>query len=133
MSWMRHVLFVALMGLIVSPAAQADEMSTCALHERDAPRPRGYGTVLAIQDPAMARANIVFRQLQRGGSIDQRYLDDVRAVVRQDNGIIDRFDVLKGMTVRVGDRVKLQGSYRSTAFACSYIPQMVVPNDAPSA
>jgi hypothetical protein len=131
---MRHTLFVALIGLVVSPAAlaQTDAPAACALHEPDAPRAQGLGTILGIQDAADARANIPSREVQRGGAIDPRYLGDVRALVRQDDGIVDRFDVPKDMTVHVGDRVKLQGSYRSTAFPCSYIPHMVMPNDVPS-
>ena len=81
----------------------------------------------------MARANIPNREAQRGGAIDPRYLNDLRAAVRQDNGIVDNFDLPPGMTAHVGDRVKLQGSYRSTASACSYIPHMAIPDDAPAA
>ena len=132
---MRHSFFAVLLGLVTSPAAlaQTDTQAPCALREPAAPRPRGLGTILGIQDAAVARANIPRREAQRGGVIDSRYLDDLRAVVRQDNGIVDTFDVSRGMTVHAGDRVKLQGSYRSTAFACSYIPQMVIPNDVPAA
>ena len=134
---MRHSFFVIMIGLVVSPAALAQtEPQTrpaCALHEPGAPRPRGLGTIIGIQDAAVARAHIPLREAQRGGAIDPRYLDDLRAVVRQDNGIVDTFDVSAGMTVHVGDRVRLQGSYRSTASTCSYIPHMAIPNDAPAA
>ena len=134
---MRHSLFVVLIGLIVSPAALAQTetqaAATCALREPGGPRPRGLGTVIGIQDAAVARAHIPAREAQRGGAIDPRYLNDLRAVVKQDNGIIDTFDVPSGMAVHAGDRVKLQGSYRSAAFTCSYIPHMAIPNDAPAA
>ena len=134
---MRHSLSAVLIGLIVSPAALAQpETQTppaCALHEPDGPRPRGLGIIIGIQDAAVARAHIAAREAQRGGAIDPRYLNDLRAVVKQDNGIVDIFDVPSGMTVHAGDRVKLQGSYRSTAFTCSYIPHMAIPNDAPAA
>jgi hypothetical protein len=103
------------------------------LREPEAPRPSGLGTVIGLQDPAVARANIAAREAQRGGAIDPRYLDDLRAEVKQDNGIIDTFDVPSGMTVHAGDRVRLQGSYRSTAFTCSYIPHMAISNDMPVA
>ncbi len=134
---MRHSFFVVLIGLVVSPAALAQTESqtpaACALREPDGPRPRGLGTIIGIQDAAVARAHIPLREAQRGGAIDPRYLGDLRAVVRQDNGIVDTFDVSAGMTVHVGDRVRLQGSYRSMASTCSYIPHMIVPNDVPSA
>lgn len=122
---------VLLTSLPLSSAALA--ATPCALHEPDAPRPGGVGTVLRIQDPAMARATIPTRQAQRGGAIDPRHLDDVRVVVRQDDGIFDTYNVPAGMPVHIGDRVKLQGSYRSTAFTCSYIPHMAIPDEAPGA
>ena len=134
---MRHSLFVVLIGLIVSPAALAQTETQappgCALREPAGPRPRGLGTIIGIQDAAVARAHIAAREAQRGGAIDPRYLNDLRAVVKQDNGIIDTFDVPSGMTVHAGDRVRLQGSYRSTSYTCSYIPHMAIPNDAPAA
>jgi hypothetical protein len=134
---MRRPLFFVLIGLIISSAAVAQtEMpapTVCALREPEAPHPRGHGTVLGIQDAAVARANIPRREAQRGGAIDPRYLNDLRAVVKQDNGIIDTFDVPSGTAVHVGDRVRLQGSYRSTSYTCSYIPHMAIPNDAPAA
>lgn len=132
---MRHSCLVILIGLLVAPAAlaQSEAPATCALREPQAPRPRGHGTIIGIQDTAVARADIAAREARRGGAIDPRYLDDLRAVVRQDNGFVDIFDVPAGMTVHVGDRVRLQSSYRSPASACSYIPILIVPDDAPAA
>ena len=124
-----------LAGLILSSAAlaQSEAPASCALGEPAAPRPRGLGTVLSIQDAAVARADIPRREARRGGVIDPRYLNDQRVVVRQDNGTIDIYDVPADVTAHVGDRVKLQGSYRSTASTCSYIPILAIPNDAPGA
>jgi hypothetical protein len=134
---MQHRLFVVLIGLIVSSAALAQTETYappgCALREPEAPRPSGLGTVIGLQDPVVSRATISYRQAQRGGAIDPRYLNDLRAAVRRDDGIVDNFDVPPGMTVHVGDRVRLQGSYLSTTFPCSYIPHMAIPNDAPAA
>jgi hypothetical protein len=133
---MRHSLFVILIGLIISSVALAQTEpqvpAKCALQEPDGPRPGGLGTIIGIQDAALARANIPKREAQRGGAIDPRYLNDVRAAVRQDNGIVDNFDVPPGMTAHVGDHVRLLGSYRSTISACSYIPHMAIPNDGPA-
>jgi hypothetical protein len=134
---LRHSLFVVLIVLAVSsPALAQTEIqapTACALREPRAPHPRGLGIIIGLQDPAVARANLPYREAQRGGPIDPRYLNDLRAAVRQDNGIVDNFDVPPGMTAHVGDRVKLQGSYRSAASACSYIPHMAIPDDAPAA
>ena len=132
---MRHVPFVVLAGLIVSSAALAQSETPvpvlCALQEPDRPHPEGLGTVIGLQDPAVTRATIRTREAQRGGAIDPHYLSDLRVAVRQDDGIVDNFDVPPGMTAHVGDRVRLQGSYRSDALACSYIPHMAIPSDAP--
>jgi hypothetical protein len=134
---MRHSSFVVMIGLVVSAAALAQtEIQTppaCALHEPAGPRARGLGTVIALQDPAVARANISAREAQRGGPMDPRYHDDLRALVRQDDGTVDNFDVPPGMAAHIGDRVRLQGSYRSKTSACSYIPHMAIPGDAPIA
>jgi hypothetical protein len=105
---MRHSLLVVLIGLMVSPAAlaqtetQAPPASTCALRQPAVSRPRGLGTILGFQTPAIARA-----------------------VVRQDDGWVQAFDVPQGLMVKVGQRVMLHGSYRSTALPCSYIPALV--------
>jgi hypothetical protein len=130
-----RILFGILSGLIVSSAAlaQSDAPAGCALREPAAPHARGLGTVLEIQNAAVARADIPRRELVRGGALDPRYLNDQRAVVRQDNGAVDTYDVPVGMTVHVGDRVKLQGSYRSDNSKCSYVPILAIPDDAPAA
>jgi hypothetical protein len=128
--------FFVLVGLAMSSAALAQTESQtpplCALQEPNGPRSIGHGAILGIQDSAVSRAGIAAREAQRGGAIDPRYLNDLRVTVRQDDGIVDNFDVSAGMTVHVGDRVRLQGSYRSKASACSYIPHMVIPNDVPA-
>ncbi len=133
----RRAWFIGLAGMVFSSAALAQAEipapTVCALREPEAPRPRGHGIVIGLQDPAVASANIPGREARRGGAIDLRYRNDLRAVVKQDNGIIDTFDVPSGATVHVGNRVRLQGSYRSTSYTCSYIPQMAIPNDAPAA
>lgn len=130
---MRRSLLVVLIGLIVSPAALAQTETrapaACALQQPAAPRTMGLGTIIGLQTPAFARADIPRRKARLGGAIDPRYLDDLRAVVRQDDGRVQAFDVPQGMTVKVGERVTLHDSYRSTAFPCSYIPILVTAND----
>src|SRR5579862_10061985 len=118
---MRLPLFFALIGLTVSSAAlaQPQAAATCGLREPQRPRPAGLGTIIGIQDAALARASIHAREAQRGGAIDPRYQSDLRARVRQDDGLVDNFDVPPGITAHVGERVHLQGSYRSAASACS--------------
>ena len=126
---MRHSIALVLLGMM---PAVAQTPHTCALLEPDAPHLSGHGTILGFEDPAASRAGIPGREAQRGGAIDPGYRNDVRVVVRQDDGFIDKFDVPAGVTVHVGDRVKLQGSYRSTTSACSYIPHLIFPDDGPA-
>ena len=131
---MRHSRIVILIGLAVSPAALAQVQPTapaCALREPPAPRDQGHGTIVGIEDAARARAGIAQREAQRGGAIDPHYLDDLRVMVREDSGLIDTFDVPADTTVHVGGRVRLQGSYRSDAAACAYVPHMAIPDDMP--
>ena len=132
---MRHSRIVILIGLAVSPAALAQTQPAaepaCALREPQAPHDRGHGTIVGIEDAARARAGIAQREAQRGGAIDPHYLDDLRVMVRQDNGRMDTFDVPADTTVHVGGRVRLQGSYRSDAAACAYVPHMAIPDDMP--
>jgi hypothetical protein len=105
----------------------------CALHQPASPLPMGLGTIIALQDPVLSLADIPRREARLGGSIDPDYVHDLRAVVRQDDGRIQAFDVPRGMTVQVGDRITLQDSYRSTALPCSYIPILITANLGPPA
>ena len=134
---MQYSCLVALMGLAAASGALAQTepqaATSCGLREPEGPRPRGTGIVLRIQDAVIARADIPGREARRGGSIDSRYHDDLRVTVRQEDGRVDTFDVPPGLTAHVGDHVRLQGSYRSKTSACSYIPQMAIPNDSPTA
>jgi hypothetical protein len=130
----RHSPIVILIGLAISPAALAQTQpgaQACALHEPPAPRDQEHGTVVGIENAARARAGIAQREAVRGGAIDPHYLDDLRVMVREDSGLIDTFDVPAGTTVHVGGRVRLQGSYRSDAAACAYVPHMAIPDDMP--
>jgi hypothetical protein len=95
------------------------------LHQPAVSRPRGLGTILGFQTSASARADIPRREVRLWGAIDPRYLDDLRAVVRQDDGWVKAFDVPQGLTVKAGERVMLHGNYRSTASPCSYIPALI--------
>ena len=134
---MRHSLFAVLIGLIVSSAALAQTETpappapACALRQPAVPRHMGLGTIIGFQTPAAARADLPRREARLGGAIDPRYLDDPRAVVRRDTGRVEAFDVPEGMTVQVGDRVKLHDSYRSKASPCSYVPILITADDIP--
>ena len=79
----------------------------------------------------MAEADIPRREARLGGVIDPSYLHDGRAVVRQDSGRTQTFDVLPGMNVQVGDRVSMQNSYRSTAAPCAYVPILIIGDARP--
>jgi hypothetical protein len=101
------------------------------LHEPAAPHLRGLGTVIRLQDPDAANSAVSQREARRGGAIDPHYLGDARAMVRLDNGTVDTFDVPVGVIVNPGDRVSVQGSYRSADLPCSYIPILIRVGGAP--
>jgi hypothetical protein len=90
----------------------------------------GHGTVIGFQSADDARADIPHREARLRGRIDPRYLGDVRARVRQDNGRVQVFDVPQGITVELGERVTLHGSYRSPNYPCSYIPILIAADGA---
>ena len=133
---LRHSSFIVLIGLVVSSAALAQvktpASSACTMRQPDKSRPRGLGTVVGIESAARARAEIPLREARQRGTIDPRYLDDQRAVVRQDNGKVDVFDVPLGIAIHVGDRVTIQGSYRSKDYPCSYVPIIITVGGAAS-
>ena len=123
---MRRVLFALVIGVMVSPAAFADDAPPpCTLKQPATPRLLGQGTVIGIQSPALAQADIARREARLHGAIDPRYRDDPRVIVRQQDGRIQVFDLPHGVTVKTGDHVMLHGSYRSPAAACAYIPIMI--------
>ena len=88
-----------------------------------------------VSDPrGSARPDPAARGPVRRRGVDPRYLDDVRAVVRQDDGRIQDFDVPQGLTMKVGDRVaSCMISYRSNNAPCSYIPILITEDDVPIA
>ena len=103
----------------------APSSQTCALNQPGLPTPLGTGTIIGIETPAAARAEIPKREARLGGTIDPRYVDDMRALVSRGNGRLRIFDVPAGMKVRIGDRVALQDSYRSKKLPCSYVPILI--------
>jgi beta-lactamase regulating signal transducer with metallopeptidase domain len=122
-------------ALSASPPAGPHRISArqaCALHQPIRPFPIGSGTVIRLQTPERAEADIPSREARLGGVIDPSYLHDGRAVVRQDGGRIKTFDILPGMNVQVGDRVALQDSYRSTALPCAYVPILIIGDARPA-
>ena len=126
---MRHLLVALVIGVVASPVL-ADDVApppapACHLKQPATSRLMGLGTVIGVQSPAVARADIPRREARLGGVIDPRYLDDPRVVVRQDDGRVQAFDVPQGLEVKVGNRVLLHGSYRSASAPCAYIPIMV--------
>jgi hypothetical protein len=126
----HHVHRTHLAASAPAPAA-APSSSVCALHQPAAPLPMGYGVIIGLEDPDFSRADVARREARLGGAIDPHYLGDLRAVVRQDGGRVQAFDVPRGMAVHVGDHVTLQNSYRSADQACSYIPILVTADSGP--
>jgi hypothetical protein len=121
-----------------APPAQSrahSPMSTapaCALRQPTGPFPMGLGTIIGFETQAQSLADIPRREARLGGAIDPAYVNDLRAMVRQDDGRVQGFDVPQGMTAQVGDRVTLQDSYRNQSLPCSYIPILIVADSGPT-
>lgn len=105
----------------------------CGLRQPAGPYPMGLGTIIGFETPAQSLADIPRREARLGGTIDPAYVHDLRAMVRQDDGRVQGFDVLPGMTVNMGDRVTLQDSYRNQSRPCSYIPILITADSGPTA
>lgn len=117
-----------------APQTQAaPQAPVCALHQARGPAPMGQGTIIGLQDASLAHDDIPRREARQGGAIDPHYLDDQRAMVRQDDGRVQAFDVPKGMPVHVGDRVSLQNSYQNVELPCSYVPILITADSGPAA
>jgi len=91
----------------------------------------GHGTIIGFEDASAARADIPLREAQQGGAIDPQYLGDLRAMVTQREKAPRPYDVPAGMTVRIGDRVALQNSYRSKT-PCAYVPVQITADLGPA-
>jgi hypothetical protein len=92
----------------------------------------GLGTIIGFEPRAQSLADIPRREARLGGTIDPAYVADLRAMVRQDDGRVQGFDVSQGMAVQVGDRVTLEDSYRNRSLPCSYVPILIVADSGPA-
>jgi hypothetical protein len=115
-----------------APAPAAPETQACALQASPAPIALGGGTVESFIDHDTAQALIGRTQAQAGGRIDPDYVDNLRVAVRMDDGSRATVIVPKAMAVRIGDRVAVQGSYRSAQLPCNYIPNLVTTDLGPA-
>jgi len=106
--------------------------TACGLRQPAGPFPMGLGTIIGFEPRAQSLADIPRREARLGGTIDPAYVADLRAMVRQDDGRVQGFDVSQGMAVQVGDRVTLEDSYRNRSLPCSYVPILIVADSGPA-
>jgi hypothetical protein len=104
----------------------------CALRTPPAPNALGAGVITAFIDHDRAIALVDRTQQQAGGKIDPDYIDNQRVTVRLDNGGRATVLIPKPMSVRLGDRVTVQGAYRNAQLPCNYIPNLVTADLGPS-
>lgn len=118
---------------IVPETAENPAVSACALRQTaTAPRLIGMGTIIGFEDRAASLARIPVTESLSGGEIDPDYIDNVRVIVRRNNGQNTVFIVPKGMVVHLGDRVTLQDSYRNMALPCNYVPIQIASDIGPA-
>jgi hypothetical protein len=96
-----------------------------------APQLMGIGTVVALEDHALALAAIQVTESRMGGKIDPAYIDNPRVIVESSTGQRKAFILPKGLQVNLGDRVTLQNGYRNLALPCNYVPVQIVSDIGP--
>lgn len=96
----------------------------CPIRMAGKPMPAGKGVVTKLLTQAEAMALLSSTEAKVGAPIDGAYINNVRAIVRGDDGRVKTVLVPYGMTVDVGDRISFQSSYVSSPQVCSYVPTL---------
>ncbi len=113
-------------------SGETGSSEACLLVQAPSPVFFGSGTVVSLEDRALALKHTRESEARKGGLIDPAYLANQRVVVRLPNGRYDVFVVPRNMQVSPGDRVTLQGGYRNVNLPCNYVPNLVTSDVGPS-
>lgn len=96
----------------------------CPIRMAHKPTPAGVGTVTKLLTQAEAMALITQTEARVGAPVDGAYINNVRAILRMDDGREKTVLVPYSMKVDVGDRLSFQSSYVSSPQICSYVPTL---------
>lgn len=113
-------------------AQPSDDTQACRITAPGLPQHFGVGVVVGFENHDISLARIQLTQTQMGGKIDPAYIDLQRVHLRMPNGRIVTFIQPKNLTVRIGDRVTVQDSYRNVNLPCNYIPQQITSDLGPA-
>jgi hypothetical protein len=105
---------------------------SCSLTVPNAPHPLGVGAVVAFENRSVSLARIKGVERTFGGTIDPAYINNQRVIVRMPNGQEQVMLQPDTVTVRPGDRVTMQDSYKSPTLPCSYIPNLITGDLGPA-
>ncbi len=126
---MRMHLFGTICAITLLTGCSTDRLSTaspvrCAIRLADRPRPAGQGMITKLLSRSEAMALLSRTEQLAGGPIDGAYIDNVRAVVAADDGLVKTILIPYDMTTAVGDRVAFESAYLSPAPLCAYVPNL---------
>ena len=121
---MLSVSAVMLLGACSTTYLSNDAPRKCSIRMAGKPAPAGKGVVTKLLTQAEAMALLSSTEAKVGAPIDGAYINNVRAIVRGDDGRVKTVLVPYDMTVDVGDRISFQSSYISSPQVCSYVPTL---------
>lgn len=127
---MKLAAICAISALTLIAACSNERPSTAALRScptismADKPRPAGKGIVIKVLSQSEAMTLLSRTQAIVGRQIDAAYVNNVRAIIRADDGTSKTILIPYGMTIVVGDRVSFQSAYLSPRPLCSYVPNL---------
>jgi hypothetical protein len=127
----------AVCAFMLLSACSKDRLSTTALDGcpavriADKPHPAGEGVVTKLLSQNEAMALLSQTQAAVGRPIDGAYVNNIRAVIRADDGTLKTIIIPYSMTVSIGDQVSFQSPYLSPRPLCSYVPNLAVRKTSP--
>jgi len=99
-------------------------VSCPTIHLADRPHPAGKGIVIKILSQSEAMALLSKTQNIVGRPIDAAYVNNVRAIIKAEDGTSKTILIPYDMMIVVGDRVLFQSAYVSPHPLCSYVPNL---------
>ncbi len=99
-------------------------VSCPTIHLADRPHPAGKGIVIKVLSQSEAVALLSKTQDIVGRQIDAAYVNNVRVIIRADDGRSKTILIPNDMMVLVGDRVSFQSAYLSPRPLCNYVPNL---------
>ena len=97
---------------------------SCPARIAASPKPDGEGTIERLLSEAEAMTLLSSTQVIVGRPIDGAYINNIRAVVRKQDGTVRTVLLPYDMEAGVGDRIAFQTGYLSSPPLCTYVPAL---------